>query len=311
MKWIQAKKQFENYLRLERSFSIHSIRAYLSDVQKLAVFAQQRTPPILDACQVSTKDIEALLACSHTHTLHQNSRVRLIAALKAFYGFWMLEGKIDQNPTDRIAAPPLRRSLPDVLDVHEIEALINAIDGAKPIGVRNRAIVETLYGAGLRISELLGLTQQNLHLEEGFLQVLGKGAKERLVPLGRVAIQHITMYLQHVRSLWPTVQGYEQRVFVGKSGRPLTRHAVFLMLKKLAQQAGLHRRVSPHTFRHSFATHLIEGGADLRAVQEMLGHQSITTTEIYTHLDRDYLKQVVQQFHPLCCSRKLTETSTL
>ena len=222
----------------------------------------------------------------------------MLASLRAFYKFLVLQEYLDQDPIVLVASPKTGRKLPHTLEVHEIEALCHAIDHAQPTGMRNRAIVETLYSSGLRVSELIELRVSHIYTEEGFIRVIGKGNKERFVPIGKTALKYLQMYIQEVRNHLPIQKDFANHVFLNKHGKKMTRVMVFLLIKALAQQIGLQKKISPHTFRHSFATHLIEGGADLRAVQEMLGHQSITTTAIYTHLDRHYLKQVIQDFHP-------------
>ncbi|MFT7151199.1 MAG: integrase/recombinase XerD, partial [Nonlabens sp.] len=226
------------------------------------------------------------------------SQARIISGLKSFYKFLIYEGEMDVDPTTLLEAPKLGRKLPDTLSIQEIDQILEAIDHSTPEGTRNRAMLETLYSSGLRVSELIGLKTSNVHFEVGFLRVTGKGNKERLVPIGRTALKHINIYREEVRVHLDIKQGHEAFLFLNRRGRQLTRQMVFIFLKDLVVKAGIKKTISPHTFRHSFATHLIEGGADLRAVQEMLGHESITTTEIYTHLDRDYLRQVIQEFHP-------------
>lgn len=226
------------------------------------------------------------------------SQSRIVSGLKAFFKFLVYEEVITKDPSELLEAPKLGRKLPDTLNFPEIEQLLAAIDLSTPEGTRNRAMLETLYSSGLRVSELIELKISNVHDDVGFLRVIGKGSKERLVPVGREALKHIRLYLEHVRVHVSVQKGFEDHVFLNRRGKALTRVMIFTIIKNLSKAIGLKKNISPHTFRHSFATHLIEGGADLRAVQEMLGHESITTTEIYTHLDRDYLKQVIKQYHP-------------
>lgn len=226
------------------------------------------------------------------------SQSRIVSGLKAFFNFLTYEEVITKNPSELLEAPKLGRKLPDTLDLLEVEKLFAAIDLSTPEGTRNRAMLETLYSSGLRVSELIELKISNVHDDIGFLRVIGKGSKERLVPIGREALKHIQLYKEHVRVHVSVQKGFEDHVFLNRRGKSLTRVMIFTIIKNLSSAIGLKKNISPHTFRHSFATHLIEGGADLRAVQEMLGHESITTTEIYTHLDRDYLKQVIKQYHP-------------
>lgn len=297
MTWKVLLKQFETYLRLERSFAPNSVEAYMGDVIKLRQFitlSQHNLNPL----DVEPAHIDAFLAYIHTHNLCASSQARIHAALKAFYKFLLFENYLEKDPTALIESPKIGRKLPATLEVHEIEALLGAIDHTTPEGMRNRAILETLYSSGLRVSELIELKLSNLYFDIGFLRVIGKGSKERLVPIGTTALKYIKIYVDQIRCQLTVQKGFENYVFLNRRGRKLTRVMIFLIIKELAQKIGLKKKISPHTFRHSFATHLIEGGADLRAVQEMLGHTSITTTEIYTHLDRHYLKQIVQEFHP-------------
>ena len=297
MTWQLLLQQFETYLRLERSLSPHSVAAYLQDVNKLWQFLQTAHPS-LQPLAVEPPHLQAFLAHLHAAGTSATSQARMLSALRAFYKFLLLEEYLTEAPTAWVESPQIGRKLPHTLEVHEIEALFQAIDHSKPTGMRNRAILETLYSAGLRVSELTELKLSHLYAEEGFVRVLGKGNRERLVPIGQVALKYLRIYIEEIRAHLPVPKAFANYVFLNSRGKPLSRHRVFAMVKALAQKIGLKKTISPHTFRHSFATHLIEGGADLRAVQEMLGHQSITTTEIYTHLDRHYLKQVIQSFHP-------------
>jgi integrase/recombinase XerD len=296
MDWNSALKDFIQYLRLERSLAKNSIEAYLHDVEKLkqhALYSHQKLPS-----EISTQEIRDFLEWINTLGMTPHSQARVLSGIKAFYQYLMLEGIIKINPAALIEAPRLGRKLPDTLNITEIDALIAAIDLSTPEGIRNKAILEMLYSCGLRVSELVNLKLSNLFLDIEFIKVTGKGSKERLVPIGQTAIKHIEIYLQHTRKEGPIKPGMEDFVFLNRRGAPLTRVMIFLIIKDLAAKIGLKKKISPHTFRHSFATHLIEGGADLRAVQDMLGHESISTTEIYTHLDRDYLRSVMIDFHP-------------
>lgn len=297
MTWEVLLKQFENYLRLERALLPQSVIAYLQDLNTLWKFLQTDHPHI-QPLTVETKHLQAFLEHLHTAGTSTTSQARMLSAFRSFYRFLLLEEYLIEDPTALIASPKTSRKLPHTLEVHEIEALFMAIDHSKPTGMRNRAILETLYGTGLRVSEVIELKLSHLYAEEGFLRILGKGNKERLVPLGQTALKYIHCYIKEVRCHLPCQRDFVNHVFLNNRGKCLTRHMVFLIVKGLAQKIGFRKSISPHTFRHAFATHLIEGGADLRAVQEMLGHQSITTTEIYTHLDQHYLKQVIQEFHP-------------
>jgi len=295
--WQSYIKHFKNYLRLERSFSDNSVQAYIRDIEKLAEYLE------IAGISVSPKDIKeehllAFLKYIAELGLAAHSQARMLSGIKAFYKYLILENEIQQDPTELIDAPRLPRKLPDVLSYEDIEQIISAIDHSTPEGTRNRAMIEVLYSTGLRVSELVNLQLTNCHFDIGFIRVLGKGDKVRLVPIGKDAIKYTELYLEHVRKGMFVQKESEDIVFLNRRGKQLTRVMIFLIIKDAAELAGIHKNVSPHTFRHSFATHLVEGGASLRAVQEMLGHESIITTEIYTHLDRDYLRQVITEFHP-------------
>lgn len=295
--WEIYIQEYENYLKLERSLSENSVEAYVHDVVKLKQFLElsnrQLTP-----LQVVIKDLQDFIEYINDIGLSAHSQARIISGLKSFYKFLIYEGETDKDPTALLESPKLGRKLPDTLDITEIDKIFEAIDHSTPEGMRNRAMLETLYSSGLRVSELINLKIPNIHFEIGFLRILGKGNKERLVPIGRQALKYINMYREEVRVHLDIASGHEAFLFLNRRGKQLSRQMVFMNIKDFVTKAGINKTVSPHTFRHSFATHLIEGGADLRAVQEMLGHESITTTEIYTHLDRDYLKQVIHDFHP-------------
>lgn len=298
--WENHIKNFQNYLKLERSLSVNSVEAYVHDVEKLKQFIAIKHKD-LEATKVSTKDLQEFLEYITELGMSAHSQARILSGLKGFFKYLMFEDLIDKDPTTLIEGPKLGRKLPDTLSYPEIEKLLNAIDLSTPEGGRNRAILEVLYSSGLRVSELVDLKLNNIYFDIGFLRVVGKGNKERLVPVGRDALKFLTIYIEEIRGKAPLKspqKGFESFVFLNRNGRKLSRVMVFTIIKNLALAIGLKKTISPHTFRHSFATHLIEGGADLRAVQEMLGHESITTTEIYTHLDRDYLRQVIQEFHP-------------
>lgn len=297
MSWDMHIKHFGQYLRIERSLSDNSIEAYLMDVTKLKQFMEM-THAKVTAQQVTPKQLQGFITYVNELGMSAHSQARILSGIKAFYKYLMFEELVDKDPTALMEGPKLGRKLPDTLEYHEIEKLLDAIDLSSPEGGRNRAMLEILYSSGLRVSELVNLKRTNIYYDLGFLRVVGKGNKERLVPIGRDAMKYLTIYLEEIRPLIPVKPDQEAFVFLNRRGRQLTRVMVFIIIKDLAEKIGLKKAISPHTFRHSFATHLIEGGADLRAVQEMLGHQSITTTEIYTHLDRDYLKQVIREFHP-------------
>ena len=298
MNWPAALNSFRDYLLLERSLSANSVEAYLNDARKFVRYLEiekQEIPPLA----VKQDDLEKFILWVNRLGLEASSQSRLISGLRAFYKFLLVEDLIDNDPTELLEGPRLRRKMPEVLSVHEIQAMLAAIDLSEPQGVRNRAIVETLYACGLRVSELVNLKITNLFLDAGFLKVVGKNDKERLVPIGSDAVKYLNMYLEHIRSQQDNIRhGEENFVFLNRRGKRLTRVMVFYIIKELALQAGVTKNISPHTFRHSFATHLVEGGADLKAVQDMLGHESITTTEIYTHLDTEYLKETIYLFHP-------------
>lgn len=297
MDWLTAKKGFKNYLKLERSLSKNSIEAYLRDIDKITQFLEA-TDQKISPLNIQAQNLKDLIQWINELGMMATSQARLISGIKAFFKYLILEDLIKQDPSALIEAPKTRRKLPDVLTILEIEALMGVLDLSKPENVRNKAMLEVLYGSGLRVSELINLKISNYYPEVEFLKITGKGNKERLVPIGSSAIKYISIYLNEVRNHISIQKGNEDFVFLNRRGTKLSRIMVFLLIKDLALKIGLQKTISPHTFRHSFATHLIEGGADLRAVQEMLGHESITTTEIYTHLDRDYLKQTIQQFHP-------------
>lgn len=295
--WEPYKKGFKAWLQLEKSLAPNSVMAYLHDVDKLTLFLLA-TDDGKKPGDVQLKDLEAFIKWIHELGMTPASQGRIISGLKTFYKYCLMEDIITHDPTALLEAPKHRRSLPDVLSFDEIESIIAAIDHSKPEGGRNRAILETMYSCGLRVSELVNLKISCLFLEIGFVKVTGKGDKERLVPIGKDAIKYIRSYKNNTRLHIPVIAGQEDILFLNRRGSKLSRVMIFIMLKELVRIAGIQKNVSPHTFRHSFATHLVEGGADLRAVQEMLGHESITTTELYTHLDREYLRTTLQQYHP-------------
>ena len=297
MAWDIYIQEYENYLKLERSLASNSVEAYVHDIVKLKQFLEI-TNVDLSPIRITLVELQDFIEYINELGMTPHSQARVISGLKSFYRFLNYEGEMDQDPTALLEAPKLGRKLPDTLNLAEIEQILAAIDHSKPEGMRNRAMLETLYSSGLRVTELIGLKTANVLFEAGFLRVVGKGNKERLVPVGKEALKFINIYREEVRVHLDVQRGHEAFLFLNRRGKQLTRQMVFLTIKDLVAKAGIHKTVSPHTFRHSFATHLIEGGADLRAVQEMLGHESITTTEIYTHLDRDYLKQVITEFHP-------------
>lgn len=290
-------KSFKTYLKLERALSRNSINAYLNDINKLTEYLES-VDKHSNIKQVTSADIKNFITWVSELGMLPSTQARVISGLKSFFGFLLFEQIIETDPTAMIEGPRLSRKLPDVLNIHEINSLIDIIDASKPGGMRNKTIIEVLYGCGLRVSELVNLKISEVYIEEGFIKVIGKGNAERLVPIGASALRLLKIYVNEVRVHNKIKDGFEDFIFLNKSGKTLSRIYVFKTIKSLAEKAGLNKSISPHTFRHSFATHLIEGGADLRAVQEMLGHVSITTTEIYTHLDRNYLKEVITSYHP-------------
>lgn len=295
LSWKQAIKDFETYLRLEKSLSENSVEAYTDDVQKLERFisekAQGKNPDT-----VSYSDLKDFIVWFGETRSNARTQSRTISGIRAFFRFLLIEDEIEENPATLLESPKLGLKLPEVLSVEEIDSIIGAIDLSKAEGHRNRAIIETLYGCGLRVSELVNLRLTDVHAGEGFVTVTGKGNKQRLVPIGRRALKEIENYMPGRNNL---IIIYDQNIiFLNRRGRRLSRAMVFTIIKDLAAKAGIMKKISPHTFRHSFATHLVEGGADLRAVQEMLGHESILTTEIYTHIDRSFLRDTLLMFHP-------------
>lgn len=284
-------------MKLERSLSENSIEAYVRDIEKLQQFMEMMHKNV-SPLKVTSKHLQGFLTYVNELGMSAHSQARILSGVKAFFKYLIFEELLEKDPTQLIEGPKLGRKLPDTLSYLEIEALLEAIDMSSPEGSRNRAILEVLYSSGLRVSELVELRMNNIYFDVGFLKVIGKGNKERLVPIGKDALKFLKIYKEEIRVHILVQKGFESYMFLNRRGKKLTRVMIFTIIKQLAMRIGLKKVISPHTFRHSFATHLIEGGADLRAVQEMLGHESITTTEIYTHLDRDYLKQVIQEFHP-------------
>ena len=294
---ISFLKGFKSYLGLERDMSANTIEAYLHDAGMMLQYFGEQYPgkPISDFTLQHLQDFVSFI---NELALAANTQARIQSGIRAFFRYLLLEGIITADPTELLAAPKTGRSLPDVLSLTEIEAMMAAIDHSKPEGVRNRAMLETLYSCGLRVSELITLQLSGLYMDIGFLRVIGKGNKERLVPIGTEAVKHIGFYMDGVRRLLPIKEEARDTLFLSRRGAGLSRMMVFSIIKDLASLAGIKTNVHPHTFRHSFATHLVERGADLRAVQEMLGHKSISTTEIYTHLDRSFLRSTLEKFHP-------------
>jgi len=296
--WEAYLKGFKAYLQLERSMSDNTVEAYLHDVAMLRDHMHSAFPG-LGVEGVKLEHLQSLMANINEMELSAGTQARVLSGVKSFYRYLLLEEVVKNDPTQLLDAPKLKRALPHVLSLADIDKLLAAIDHSKPEGTRNHAILETMYSCGLRVSEVISLRLTNLYLDAGFIKVIGKGNKERLVPIGETATKHIMLYKEHVRNHLAVIKpGNEDVLFLSHRGAGLSRVIVFLILKELGQKTGLTQNIHPHILRHSFATHLVEGGADLRAVQEMLGHKSITTTEIYTHLDRSYLRQTLEKYHP-------------
>jgi len=295
--WESYKKGYRAYLQLEKSLSDHSVAAYGRDIEKFTQFLQERDLQ-KSPDDIKLRELQDFVKWIAELGMTAGSQARIISGLRSFYKYCLLEQITKKDPTALLEAPKLKRILPDVLSFDEIELLISQIDLSKPEGGRNKAILETLYSCGLRVSEAVNLKISQLYLDVGFIRVIGKGDKERLVPIGKEAIKYIKIYKDKIRTHVEVKPADEDILFLNKRGSKLSRVMIFLIVKELAKKARIMRNISPHTFRHSFATHLVEGGADLRAVQEMLGHESITTTEIYTHLDREYLRETLVKYHP-------------
>ncbi len=297
MIWDSYINGYKSYLQLEKSLSENSIEAYIHDVEKLFqfinYFKMEISPEMIDY-----RLLQEFVKWINNLGMSARTQARVISGIKGFYKYMVLENIVKTDPTELLESPKIGRKLPDTLNVDEINSLISAIDLSKPEGERNKAIIETLYGCGLRVSELVNLKISGLYFDAGFVRIIGKGDKERLVPIGNIAKKHINIYLRNIRCHIEIKKGNEDILFLNRRGAKLTRVMIFTIIKQLANKCGIKKQISPHTFRHSFATHLIEGGADLRAVQDMLGHESITTTEIYTHLNREFLRDTINRFHP-------------
>ncbi|HQW84986.1 MAG TPA: site-specific tyrosine recombinase XerD [Ferruginibacter sp.] len=295
--WEPYKKGYKAWLQLEKSLAVNSVEAYLRDIDKLTDFLQLKKK-MVNPGELELKDLEYFVQWISELGMTAASQARIVSGLRSFYTYCLIEQLITTNPTTLLETPKQKRALPDTLSFDDIENIISQIDLSKPEAGRNKAILETLYSCGLRVSELVNLRLSCLFLDIGFIRVIGKGDKERLVPIGSEAIKYINIYKDQIRVHQKIKTGHEDFLFLNRRGAKLSRVMIFIMLKELVTKAGIKKNISPHTFRHSFATHLVEGGADLRAVQEMLGHESITTTEIYTHLDREFLRTTLHQFHP-------------
>ena len=297
MSWKANINGFRSYLKLERSLSENSIEAYIHDLEKLLQFLDA-TKQDVNATEINLQHLQQFMKWITELGMSASTQARVISGIRAFYKYLLVENIVHADPAELLEVPRSVRKLPDVLSVDDINKIISAIDLSGPAGHRNRAMLETLYSSGLRVSELVNLKISNLFFDIGFLKIIGKGNKERLVPVGSEAMKYIDIYRNDFRVHVNIKKESEDILFLNKNGSGLSRVMVFLIIKKLAAQVGLKKKISPHTFRHSFATHLVEGGADLRAVQEMLGHESITTTEIYTHLDREFLRENILKYHP-------------
>ena len=296
MKWPQAITHYQNYLKIERGLSENSISNYTFDINKLVkwlVLNNIKTSPI----NIEKETLQEFIY-NIAKELNPRSQSRIISGLKGFFNYLIFEEYRATNPLDLIESPKIGRKLPDTLSIEEIDTIISIIDLSKPQGERNRAIIEALYGCGLRVSELISLKISDLFFDEGFIKVTGKGNKQRFVPIGSLTIKFINIYRNEIRVHQVIKPSAQDTLFLNRRGNDLTRAMIFHIVKELTEKAGIRKNISPHTFRHSFATHLLENGADLRAIQQMLGHESITTTEIYTHLDKSHLSQIINNFHP-------------
>jgi integrase/recombinase XerD len=300
LNWLIEIRAFRNYLKLERGLAENSLVSYIRDVEKLASFLNDTSW----VYNVTDTELSKFLVFLNDCGLAATSQARILSGLKAFFEYLLLEKKIQINPTELLSTPKTQRKLPDTLHLHEIEAMLATLDQNTPEGVRNKAIIEVMYSSGLRVSELVSLKISDCLFNEGFLRIVGKGSKMRLVPLGQEALKFMLIYLNDIRPSIPVKDEASDVLFLNRRGAGLSRVMIFIVIKEAAQRAGIMKNISPHTLRHSFATHLVEGGADLRAVQEMLGHESIITTEIYTHLDRAFLQQTLQEFHPRANQKK-------
>jgi integrase/recombinase XerD len=297
MSWKADMGGFKSYLKLEKSLSENSVEAYLHDVEKFCQYLDYAGLTVSSG-EVQTAHLRGFIAWISGLGMTATSQARILSGMRAFYHYLLMENLVNADPTELLDGPKIARHLPDTLDFEEIKRMFENIDRSTPEGERNLAMLEVLYSCGLRVSELVALRISRVHADESFISVIGKGDKERLVPIGSVALKHIDLYLKNIRPHVPIQKGEEDILFLNRRGKRLSRVMVFMIIKNLAIMSGIKKAISPHTFRHSFATHLVEGGADLRAVQEMLGHASITTTEIYTHVDRRYLKEQVLKYHP-------------
>ena len=295
MSWDTTINGFKSYLTIERSLSKNSIEAYIRDIEKFAIYAITLS---INPVNIEREDVKNFLKEINNLGISARSQARILSGIKAFYKYLLLENYINNNPTELIESPKIGLKIPDILSLLEINQIIDSIDLSNNLGYRNKAIIEMLYSCGLRVSELINLKISNVQFTKGYIKILGKGNRERLAPIGGKALDALSIYINNHRNLRSVNKSDNDIIFLNNRGNKLTRVMIFLIIKKLVLKTDIRKKISPHTFRHSFATHMIEGGANLRAVQEMLGHQSITTTEIYTHLDKDYLRSNIIQFHP-------------
>ncbi len=296
MNWAQAITDYQVFLKIEKGLAKNSIESYIRDVKKLYSYLEEHKIPI-SPFEIDDLTVQEFIYDA-SKKINARSQARLISGLRNFFSYMIFENYRKTNPTDLIESPKIGRKLPDTLSTQEIDQIIAQIDLSTPEGERNRTILETLYSCGLRISELTGLNISDLFFDEGFIRVIGKGNKQRYVPINEETIKFINLYIDHIRSKIKVQKRFEDTLFLNRRGKNISRNMIFMVIKDLVNKAGIHKNVSPHTFRHSFATHLLENGADLRAIQQMLGHESITTTEIYMHLDKSFLKEVVEKYHP-------------
>lgn len=296
MKWKDAIQDYQHYLKIERGYSQNTIGSYVRDVQKLVNYSNEYETSITPS-NIDKEQVQEFVYHTAKY-LKPRSQSRLISALRGFFDFLIFEKYRKDNPTSLLESPKIGRKLPDTLNTQEIDLIISQIDLSNPFGERNRAMFETLYSCGLRVTELVSLRISDLFFDEGFVRVIGKGNKQRFVPINELNVKFLNIYIKQIRVHQNPKKGYEDTLFLNRTGKQLSRNMVFMILKDLAQKAGIQKNISPHTFRHSFATHLLENGADLRAIQQMLGHESITTTEIYMHLDRKFLGETVRKYHP-------------
>jgi integrase/recombinase XerD len=301
--WSKQTAKYKAFLRIEKSLSPNSVEAYLSDLNKLKVFLEMTRQDVQPEL-VTYAQLKDFLIWIGEFNLSPRSQARIVSGIKSFYRFMSIDERIENDPSELLESPQPGRKLPVILHVDEINTIIAAIDLSHPEGIRNKAIIETLYSCGLRVSELVNLRITDMFFREGYIKVTGKGSKQRLVPISDTAIRYIEQYFEHVRNHLVPVKGAENIVFLNRRGNKLSRVMIFTFLKELLKKTTIKKQVSPHTFRHSFATHLVEGGADLRAVQEMLGHESIMTTELYTHLNREFLHDAIIRFHPRSTRKK-------